>query len=148
MKQTASRGIGILATALCLLLVLTAGCLVPEYGVGRDIMVFKVDARGTEQWQTVIDTGGDDTGACMVQTADGGYLIGGEVRPWRGEQSYGVFKLDGNGSVVWNTTSRGAPISSVAETAGGTVVAVSYTHLRAHETEADLVCRLLLEKKK
>jgi len=83
MKQTASRGIGILATALCLLLVLTAGCLVPEYGVGRDIMVFKVDAGGTEQWQTVIDTGGDDTGACMIQTADGGYLIGGEVRPWR-----------------------------------------------------------------
>ena len=27
-------------------------------------------------------------------------------------------------------------------------VTVSYTHLRAHETEADLVCRLLLEKKK
>ena len=25
---------------------------------------------------------------------------------------------------------------------------VSYTHLRAHETEADLVCRLLLVKKK
>ena len=25
---------------------------------------------------------------------------------------------------------------------------VSYTHLRAHETEADLVCRLLLEKKR
>ena len=28
------------------------------------------------------------------------------------------------------------------------IAAVSYTHLRAHETEADLVCRLLLEKKK
>ena len=26
--------------------------------------------------------------------------------------------------------------------------AVSYTHLRAHETSQDLVCRLLLEKKK
>ena len=26
--------------------------------------------------------------------------------------------------------------------------AVSYTHLRAHETVLDLVCRLLLEKKK
>ena len=26
--------------------------------------------------------------------------------------------------------------------------AVSYTHLRAHETREDLVCRLLLEKKK
>ena len=30
----------------------------------------------------------------------------------------------------------------------GTVTAVSYTHLRAHETVLDLVCRLLLEKKK
>ena len=29
-----------------------------------------------------------------------------------------------------------------------TLEAVSYTHLRAHETKANLVCRLLLEKKK
>src|SRR5450756_2956593 len=28
------------------------------------------------------------------------------------------------------------------------VASVSYTHLRAHETRHDLVCRLLLEKKK
>ena len=28
------------------------------------------------------------------------------------------------------------------------LVAVSYTHLRAHETVLDIVCRLLLEKKK
>ena len=28
------------------------------------------------------------------------------------------------------------------------IVSVSYTHLRAHETVLDLVCRLLLEKKK
>ena len=26
-------------------------------------------------------------------------------------------------------------------------MSVSYTHLRAHETKANLVCRLLLEKK-
>ena len=29
----------------------------------------------------------------------------------------------------------------------GKIVAVSYTHLRAHETVLDIVCRLLLEKK-
>src|SRR5665647_3774818 len=28
------------------------------------------------------------------------------------------------------------------------IIAVSYTHLRAHETDSYLVCRLLLEKKK
>ena len=27
------------------------------------------------------------------------------------------------------------------------IIAVSYTHLRAHETVLDIVCRLLLEKK-
>ena len=31
---------------------------------------------------------------------------------------------------------------------GSTVVPVSYAHLRAHETKAKLVCRVLLEKKK
>ena len=30
----------------------------------------------------------------------------------------------------------------------GSYAPVSYTHLRAHETVLDLVCRLLLEKKK
>ena len=30
----------------------------------------------------------------------------------------------------------------------GDIIAVSYTHLRAHETVLDLVCRLLLENKK
>ena len=30
----------------------------------------------------------------------------------------------------------------------GSWESVSYTHLRAHETVLDLVCRLLLEKKK
>ena len=32
--------------------------------------------------------------------------------------------------------------------AGVRLLPVSYTHLRAHETVLDLVCRLLLEKKK
>ena len=40
-----------------------------------------------------------------------------------------------------------ASTAEVAE-ARELVKAVSYTHLRAHETVLDLVCRLLLEKKK
>ena len=36
----------------------------------------------------------------------------------------------------------------VRKLAERTSKAVSYTHLRAHETVLDLVCRLLLEKKK
>ena len=40
------------------------------------------------------------------------------------------------------------PKSATRAGAGGSARAVSYTHLRAHETVLDLVCRLLLEKKK
>ena len=39
-------------------------------------------------------------------------------------------------------------IGALRENLIDTSKAVSYTHLRAHETCADLVCRLLLEKKK
>src|SRR5450756_1926977 len=41
------------------------------------------------------------------------------------------------------------PASSVpASLPSGVTVPISYTHLRAHETRHELVCRLLLEKKK
>src|SRR5450759_2178449 len=44
---------------------------------------------------------------------------------------------------------EGEPIPSLLALGGkDRVIAVSYTHLRAHETRHDLVCRLLLEKKK
>src|SRR5450756_3085149 len=39
-------------------------------------------------------------------------------------------------------------IAAIGTVKNGSVWAVSYTHLRAHETRHDLVCRLLLEKKK
>src|SRR5450756_3014232 len=48
-----------------------------------------------------------------------------------------------NGNTVTSYTGR--PTLSVST---GTISPVSYTHLRAHETRHDLVCRLLLEKKK
>src|SRR5665647_2682785 len=42
-------------------------------------------------------------------------------------------------------TGRGIPWSAGSQ---GQLGPVSYTHLRAHETDSYLVCRLLLEKKK
>jgi len=59
-----------------------------------------------------------------------------------------VFHAAGIGSIL---TTKGLP--RVMEIVDGRKVptspmTVSYTHLRAHETRHDLVCRLLLEKKK
>ena len=55
-----------------------------------------------------------------------------------------------NERAVFRPTANGAPLLP-SEQMNFTALwtdAVSYTHLRAHETRHDLVCRLLLEKKK
>src|SRR5678815_4758539 len=54
----------------------------------------------------------------------------------------------GNTDSPWYSTSQSfiIPVGSVLITLL-TIVTVSYTHLRAHETPEHLVCRLLLEKK-
>eukprot|EP01016_Furgasonia_blochmanni_P031176 TRINITY_DN3226_c0_g1_i6.p1 TRINITY_DN3226_c0_g1~~TRINITY_DN3226_c0_g1_i6.p1 ORF type:complete len:138 (+),score=38.50 TRINITY_DN3226_c0_g1_i6:67-480(+) len=41
-----------------------------------------------------------------------------------------------------------SPMEPLLNAQGRSVCPVSYTHLRAHETDSYLVCRLLLEKKK
>src|SRR5665811_2511000 len=64
-------------------------------------------------------------------------------------------------ALAWAWTAATCPWgrerATVAAAAAGTnawparearIISVSYTHLRAHETVLDLVCRLLLEKKK
>src|SRR5450756_1990086 len=54
---------------------------------------------------------------------------------------------DRNGSILVGarpTWTTGDPnVATILQ--DGSVIAVSYTHLRAHETRHDLVCRLLLE---
>ena len=59
--------------------------------------------------------------------------------------------LEARGGMVFgdNALRRdGRPISIAARAVEFAYDAVSYTHLRAHETVLDIVCRLLLEKKK
>ena len=57
---------------------------------------------------------------------------------------YYLYKLMKN-SKAWEYPNN---IINLGANHSTTINAVSYTHLRAHETREDLVCRLLLEKKK
>src|SRR5450759_215472 len=67
-----------------------------------------------------------------------------ELREKLGAELFGRYRTeqhdctDQSSQVFLGLTSRGTPVW---------VNPVSYTHLRAHETRHDLVCRLLLEKK-
>src|SRR5665811_2582705 len=49
--------------------------------------------------------------------------------------------------MVRKTDVEDMPVAAAAAAFGFSRQSVSYTHLRAHETVLDLVCRLLLEKK-
>src|SRR5665647_3024150 len=49
---------------------------------------------------------------------------------------------------IYDNIAYGPRIHGVSKKDIDGIVAVSYTHLRAHETDSYLVCRLLLEKKK
>ena len=55
------------------------------------------------------------------------------------------FSLVSDGRLLFQSTGSGALTDVLVKVHG--LEAVSYTHLRAHETVLDLVCRLLLEKK-
>ena len=62
--------------------------------------------------------------------------------------SFVIFSLLVVWSVLSSSTRFFTLLSCATLTASVSSVPVSYTHLRAHETRHDLVCRLLLEKKK
>src|SRR5660398_172496 len=68
---------------------------------------------------------------------------GESVPPARVTARYSAASSQVLGSCTITTSSFWRPARNKA-----VAMAVSYTHLRAHETKANLVCRLLLEKKK
>src|SRR5665647_3873670 len=60
-----------------------------------------------------------------------------------------TFALIGrSGSPTWSAALKPANGRRYQGCSGSASRSVSYTHLRAHETDSYLVCRLLLEKKK
>src|SRR5678816_4363063 len=86
---------------------------------------------------------GDAASAAGGPPPDGGQGVG----PLRVDPRNPRYFADGSGKVVYLTGSH-TWANLKDRLPPGDPTAVSYTHLRAHETPEHLVCRLLLEKKK
>src|SRR5659263_294808 len=90
----------------------------------------------------------------LVGTWHGYGMLGYQGIPERTIVNEVTFDHDGgpylrSTSTLWLTDPElSGPVDHETTGAGGHLAPVSYTHLRAHETRHDLVCRLLLEKKK
>ncbi|MDO7874507.1 T9SS type A sorting domain-containing protein [Hymenobacter sp. ASUV-10] len=98
---------------------------------GIDYWVVKLDATGVKQWDKTFGGSNDDKLSSLHQTADGGYIIGGQsnsgasgskTQSGMGGFDLWVLKLDATGTKVWDKTfGSGANerLASVHQTADG-----------------------------
>jgi hypothetical protein len=96
-----------------------------------DYWIIKLDAKGGEQWQKTIGGNSMEQLKTIINTRDGGYLIGGssnsdatgdKTENSRGNLDYWLVKLDSKGSIEWQKTLGGKyadVLKSLIQTADG-----------------------------
>lgn len=121
-----------------------------EAGLGQtDFWVVKVYDTGSVEWQNTIGGSGWDYLYSMVETSDGGFLLGGgSDSPASGDKTdsslgndYWIVKIDGSGSVLWENTIGGIGtdyLYTVVETDddGFLLGGYSYSGIGGDKTEA------------
>src|SRR5665647_3879903 len=86
----------------------------------------------------IMDTWGDSTMTIQLQTTAG--HMGSSIQQ--------LYYTINHGSMSDGSMKITLDVPPIINGRAYTTTPVSYTHLRAHETDSYLVCRLLLEKKK
>ncbi len=103
-----------------------------SFGSGStDIYLVKVDSLGNPQWMKSYGDTGTDQGSDVEQTADGGYIVAGEIyRSGSGGREAYLVKTDADGDTLWTRTFGGSASdagSSVRLTADGGYILSGYT---------------------
>lgn len=91
-----------------------------------DFLLIKTDSSGNIEWSRTYGSQDKDEGHCVVQTADGGYVLSGLMWTRGGSGSAGVIKTDSVGSIQWKRNYDGGTAWSIALTSdGGYIIACS-----------------------
>jgi len=103
-----------------------------SFGNGSfDVYLIKTDGSGEEQWSQTYGGTGDDVGASVQQTSDGGYIIAGWTYSFGNESSdVYLIKTDENGLEQWSQTYGGTNHDgghSVQQTTDGGYIICGYT---------------------
>jgi hypothetical protein len=98
---------------------------------GYDFWVVRVDAQGARVWDQVFGGTDDDYLRSLTQTADGGFLIGGQslsapsgnkTSPLYGTNDFWIVRLSANGSNMWDRSFGGSGpdrLQSLQQTSDG-----------------------------
>ncbi len=84
------------------IVVATKEASLPE---GNDVWLIKADAEGNETWRKAFSFGpGEDGGASVQQTQDGGYIVAGYTDSMGDTYDILLMKTDANGDEQWRKT--------------------------------------------
>jgi hypothetical protein len=107
----------------------------------RDAFAAKLDGSGSLAWNTFLGSGGDDFGNGIAVDGSGNSYVAGEgcgswgspVNPYAGWCDGFVAKLDGSGSLAWNTflgsSGQGDAADAVAVDGSGNVYVVGFSEI-------------------
>jgi len=103
-----------------------------SFGNGSsDMYLVKTDANGSEEWSKTCGGEGFDWAQSVIQTSDGGYLLGGYTQSFgNGSSDMYLVKTDANGSEEWSKTFGGKvddKIYSILQTSDGGYLLGGYT---------------------
>ncbi|MBL0340070.1 MAG: T9SS type A sorting domain-containing protein [Bacteroidetes bacterium] len=117
-----------------------------------DFWIVKLDSMGVIQWQNTIGGSNEDFPSTVIQTSDGGYMIGGSSKSnisgdktenSLGDNDYWIIKTDSAGIIQWQNTIGGSGddqlYSLVQANDGGYLLGgYSYSNISGDKTENSL----------
>lgn len=90
-----------------------------NYGL-NDVWIVKTDAAGNILWQKNYGGDNEDFGVSIIETFDGGYLVGAttfsntnDVTGNNGFSDFWVFKIDANGTLIWSKVLGGSLLENL-----------------------------------
>jgi len=68
----------------------------------ENMWLVKTDSNGNMEWSKAYGGAGIEIAYSVIQTSDGGYVIGGETGPWGNVRDIWLVKTDSNGNMQWD----------------------------------------------